>query len=84
MRILLVLMSVGLLISCALSTVHKSEGSPSPQEECVNGCLNTYSASILECDKTVAIGPQLDLCYEQSKEKWAECKKGCSKVGNLK
>ena len=83
MRILLVLMSVGLLFCCTPSTVHKPEGPLSPRDDCVNGCLNAYSASILECDKTAAIGHQLDLCYEQCKEKWAECKEGCLEVGNL-
>jgi hypothetical protein len=49
----------------------------------VDGCLNTYSSCIIECDKTVAIGPKLDLCVQQCKDKWAECKEDCSKADNL-
>ena len=78
MRRLLVLISVGLLLGCAHSTVQKPEGPPSHQEECVNECLNEYSSCILECEQTRKIGSGLDFCTEQCKAKWAECNEDCS------
>ncbi|UCG22192.1 MAG: hypothetical protein JSU80_06350 [Deltaproteobacteria bacterium] len=83
MRKLLLVIALVSFFGCSPSAVQKPEGPPSLQEECVNGCLNTYSSCILECDKTVAIGPKLDLCFQQCKDNWAECKEDCSKVGNL-
>ena len=83
MKKLLIVFALVLVVGCAPSTVPKPEGQPSLQEECVDGCLNDYSACILECDKTVAIGPKLDLCIQQCKEKWAECKEECTKAGSL-
>ncbi|MCG6944974.1 MAG: hypothetical protein LJE87_06475 [Deltaproteobacteria bacterium] len=79
----LLLIAIVLLFGCAACSGPALEGPPSSQEECVDGCLDTYSPCILECDKTEAIGPKLDLCYQQCKEHWAECKEGCSEVGNL-
>ncbi len=84
MRKLFILFALVLVAGCLPSTAPKPEGKPSLQEECVDGCLNTYSACILECDRTVAIGPKLDLCIQQCKEKWAECKEDCSKAGSLR
>jgi hypothetical protein len=81
-RLLLVIVLVS-LFGCAASNEQSPEGAPSPQEECIDGCLNTYSSCVLECDKTVAIGPKLDLCFQQCKENWAECKEDCTKAGNL-
>ncbi|MCG6916941.1 MAG: hypothetical protein LJE89_05260 [Deltaproteobacteria bacterium] len=83
MRKLLIIFALVLAAGCAPATVPKPEGPPSLQEECMDGCLNEYSACIIECDKTVAIGPELDHCIQQCKEKWAECKEDCSKAGNL-
>ena len=82
MRRLLVLMSLGLLLGCASSTVQKPEGPPSAHDECVYGCENEYSSCILDCEKTRKIGSGLDACIDQCKEKWAECNEDCSKVGN--
>jgi hypothetical protein len=84
MRKLLLVIALVSLLGCSPSAVQKPEGTPSSQEKCVDGCLNTYSSCIIECDKTVAIGPKLDLCIQQCKEKWAECKEDCSKTGNLR
>ena len=83
MRKLLLVIALVSLFGCVGSSGPVPEGPPSPQEECVDACLNDYSACILECDKTVAIGPELDLCVQQCKDNWAECKEGCSKVGIL-
>ena len=83
MRRLLVLMSLGLLLGCASSTVQKPEGPPSAHDECVYGCENEYSSCNLECDRTRSIGTELDNCVMQCKENWAECKEDCSQVGNL-
>ena len=83
MRKLLLVFALVLVAGCSPATVPKPEGQPSLQEECMDGCLNEYSACILECDKTVAIGPNLDLCIQQCKEKWTECKEDCSKAGSL-
>jgi len=83
MRKPLLVIALVLLLGCAGSSEPVPEGPPSPQEECVDACLNDYSACILECDRTVAIGPELDLCVQQCKEKWAECKEECTKAGNL-
>ena len=82
MKKLLTVFALILVAGCAPSTVPKPENPPSHQEACVNGCLNEYSSCVLECDKTIAIGPKLDLCYQQCKEEWAECKEDCSKAGN--
>ena len=84
MRKFLLVIALVLLFGCAGSNEPVPEGPPSPQEECVNGCLNEYSACILECDKTVAIGPELDLCIQQCKEKWVECKEECTEAGSLR
>jgi hypothetical protein len=83
MRKSLLVIALLLIFACAASNRPVVEGPPSPQEECVDGCLNTYSSCIIECDKTVAIGPKLDLCVQQCKDKWAECKEDCSKADNL-
>jgi hypothetical protein len=84
MKKLLIVSALVLVAGCVSSTAPKPEGPSSPQEECVDGCLNDYSSCILECDKTVAIGPKLDLCFQQCKERWAECKEDCSKAANLR
>ena len=83
MRRLLVLMSVGVLLSCASSTKETFDAPPSAHDECVYGCENKYSSCILACEKTRKIGSRLDNCIKQCKENWAECKEDCSKVGNL-
>jgi hypothetical protein len=83
MRKLLLVIVLVSLFGCSPSAVQKPEGPPSSQEECEYGCLNVYSSCILECDKAREIGTQLDSCTEQCKQQWAECKEGCSEVGNL-
>jgi hypothetical protein len=83
MRKLLLVIALVLIFGCTASNRPVPEGPPSLHEACVDGCLNTYSSCIPECDKTVAIGPKLDLCIQQCKEKWAECKEDCSRAGNL-
>jgi hypothetical protein len=82
MRRLLVLMSVGLLLGCASSTMGTFDAPPSAHDECVYGCENEYSSCIVECEKTHRIGSGLDFCTEQCKATWAECNEDCSKVGN--
>ena len=84
MRKLLLVIAIVLFFGCAACSGPVLEGPPSSQEECVGACLDDYSSCILECDKTEAIGAKLDSCYQQCKQKWAECKEGCSEVGNLK
>jgi hypothetical protein len=79
MRRLLVLMSVGLLLGCASSTMENLDAPPSEHDRCLYGCENDYSSCIPECDKTRKIGSELDACTEQCKEKWAECNEQCSK-----
>ena len=84
MRKLLIVFALVLVVGCASSTAPKLEGPPSTQEECMDGCLNDYSSCIIECDKTVAIGPELDHCIQQCKEKWAKCKEECTAAGSLR
>jgi hypothetical protein len=83
MRKLLVLVTAGLLLGCATSTMETFDAPPSEHEQCVYGCDNEYSSCILECDETRSIGTELDNCIKQCKENWAECKVDCSQVGNL-
>ena len=81
-RKLLLFIATVLLFGCTAFSRPVVEGPPSSQAECVDGCLDTYSPCLIECDKTVVIGPKLDLCYQQCKEHWAECKEDCARVGN--
>jgi hypothetical protein len=83
MRKLLVLVTAGLLLGCATSTMEHFDAPPSEHDRCVYGCENEYSSCNLECDKTRSIGTELDNCVMQCKKNWAECKEDCSKVGNL-